>query len=218
MRPGQIGGSAGGELFDGEDEQRLPWLGAEENEPGPRIDGARVLALLLACVVLLAALAGALYWLFWAPGDTQQMADGSVIEAPDTPYKTRPTDPGGVEVEGTGGVSFAISEGETREGRIAERPVLVDADPTDGAGNFSDAGGAIGVQVGAYPSQAAAQAGWSQLNVRVPALAGRGHRIVEGSTDGGATYWLQALAGSPVEADTLCRAIREDGGDCQVKR
>jgi hypothetical protein len=76
----------------------------------------------------------------------------------------------------------------------------------------------IGVQVGAYSSRAAAEAGWTQLSARITPLQGRSHRVVEGTADSGTIYRLQAMAGSGDEADALCRGIKAAGGDCQVKR
>src|SRR5690606_30052908 len=78
--------------------------------------------------------------------------------------------------------------------------------------------GAIGVQVGAYASRAAAEAGWATLIGRLEPLQGHNHRVVEGIADSGTVYRLQALAGSLGEAQTLCQSIKAAGGDCQVKR
>ena len=76
----------------------------------------------------------------------------------------------------------------------------------------------VGVQVGAYSSRDAAEAGWSTLSGRIPALQGRNHRVVQGTADSGTIYRLQAVAGTVAEAETLCRSIKSQGGDCQVKR
>ena len=80
------------------------------------------------------------------------------------------------------------------------------------------ASGGIGVQVGAYSTRAQAETGWSQLTARIEALQGRNHRIVQGTADSGTIYRLQAVAGTVAEAETLCRSIKSQGGDCQVKR
>jgi hypothetical protein len=74
------------------------------------------------------------------------------------------------------------------------------------------------VQVGAYASRAAAEAGWATLTARIGALHGRSHRIVQGTVDGSTVYRLQAVAGTVDDANALCRAIKSEGGDCQVKR
>src|SRR5690606_6923850 len=99
-------------------------------------------------------------------GEDELLADGSVIEAPDEPYKTRPEDAGGREVAGTGETSFKVAEGRTVEGRIAGSGVApapsIDREQADaGAADAEAPSSAIGVQVGAYSSRAAAEAGWS---------------------------------------------------------
>lgn len=215
------------QLFDTEEEQqRLPWLAAEEDEPGSRIDGTRVLSLAIGSLAVLAAMAAALWWLFSAPGEASIVADGSLIEAPEAPYKIRPAEAGGTEVSGTGNVSFAIGEGEGFEGRLedewidqaAQAPDRAAAtEVPDGVTGVTGVTGLTGVQVGAYPTPEAAAAAWAQMSIRIPALHGRNRRVVEGSADSGAIYGLQALAGSRAEADALCRAIRSEGGDCQIK-
>ena len=107
--------------------------------------------------------------------DEALVADGGVIEAPDQPYKTRPTDPGGRQVEGTGDTSFEVAEGETVEGRIAgsgavPSPAIDRDQPETPAATATPAAGAVGVQVGAYSSRGAAETGWSQLSGRIEAL------------------------------------------------
>ena len=171
----------------------------------------------LAAVGLLALfLAFGAYWLLTRDTtDEALVAEGGTIEAPDGPYKTRPEDPGGREVEGTGDTSFEVAEGRTVEGRVAgsgeaARP-SIDRDQ-------ATATTSLGVQVGAYSSRAAAEAGWTTLSGRIEALQGRNHRVVQGTADSGTIFRLQAVAGTAAEADTLCRSIKSEGGDCQVKR
>ena len=150
------------------------------------------------------------------------LADGGTIEAPDEPYRTRPDDPGGRQVEGTGETSFEVAEGKKVEGRIAgsgEVPQAVPGPSIDREQADAPASaGAVGVQVGAYSSREAAETGWSTLAARIEALQGRNHRVVQGTADSGTIYRLQALAGTVAEAETLCRTIKSQGGDCQVKR
>lgn len=207
----------GDPLFDAEEQQRLPWLAAEEDEPGPRIDSTRVMSLALGSLAVLALMAGALWWLFATPGDVSIVADGSIIQAPETPYKVRPADAGGTEVAGTGNVSFGIGEGEGFEGRLQAESRAVAVEVPDGPAAGPEAASVIGVQVGAYSTREAADAAWGQLSTRIPVLQGRSRRVVEGSADSGAIFGLQALAGGRAEAGALCRQIRAEGGDCQVK-
>ncbi len=196
-------------------DERLPWLESDDEEEQAGVDTGRIVAFAAASVLVLALLAGVAWWLTRDRAPGELVADGSTIEAPDEPYKTRPENPGGEQVEGTGNTSFAVAEGEQIEGRIAvpapsPRPTASETGGAQAAG--------IGVQVGAYAARAAAESGWATLAGRIEALKGRDHRIVEATIDSGRIYRLQAVAGTVGEAETLCREIKSAGGDCQVKR
>jgi len=195
-------------------DERPPWLEGEDEDGDPGLDTARVLKVALACLVLLLALAALGWWLIVGPGEAAPEADGSVIAAPATPYKTRPADPGGRTVQGTGDTSFQVAEGRQVEARI------VAANPPTPAPLATDAppAGMIGVQIGAYPTKEAAEAGWSGFATRLEVLQGRSHRVLQGAADSGTVYRLQVVAGSTEEARALCDALRHEGGDCQVKR
>ncbi len=205
----------GDELFRGDDGRPLPWLEPEEDEEHARgsagFDPARAAGVILGGLALLGALAAAGWWLLDAREDAEIAATGGIIAAPEGPYKVRPAERGGTSVAGTGDISFAIAEGEAREGRIAGREPVADED----AGSASADG--VGVQIGAFPSNEEATRGWETMRTRIPALDGRGHRILEAPADAGMVYQLQVVAGSEAEAGALCEAIRADGGDCQVK-
>jgi hypothetical protein len=208
-------------LADGE--ERLPWLESDDDYEQPGVDTGRIVAFGAVIGLALVLALGALWWFTRDGTDEAMVADGSVIEAPEEPYRTRPDNPGGQQVAGTGDTSFEVGEGETVEGRIAgsgEVPApSIDRDQAEAPTTKpSAAAGAIGVQVGAYSSRAAAEAGWSQLAGRIDALQGRNHRVVQGTADSGTIYRLQAVAGTAAEANTLCRSIKSQGGDCQVKR
>jgi len=212
-------------LADGD--ERLPWLESDDDDEQPGVDTGRLIAFASVGLLAVVLALGALWWFTRDGTDEELVADGSTIEAPDQPYRARPADPGGREVAGTGDTSFEVAEGQTVEGQIAGEGTApspsIDRDQPDTpaaapSAASSPAAGAIGVQVGAYSSRAAAEAGWSQLSGRIDALQGRNHRIVQGTADSGTIYRLQALAGTTAEADTLCRSIRSEGGDCQVKR
>jgi len=207
-------------------DERLPWLESDDDYEQPGVDTGRIVAFaavgLLAVVVLL----GTLYF-FTRDERDAPLADGSIIEAPDEPYKTRPEDPGGRQVEGTGDTSFEVAEGQRVDGRIeaGSTPAsATDRDPSGAPGGAAPSAGSallaagVGVQVGAYSTRAQAEAGWSQLVGRFEVLQGRSHRVLEGVADSGTIYRLQAIAGGATEADALCRDIKAAGGDCQVKR
>lgn len=207
-------------LADGE--ERLPWLESDDEDEQPGVDTGRIVAFGAVGVLALVLLLGALWWFTGDRADEELIADGGVIEAPDEPYRTRPDDPGGQQVAGTGDTSFEVGEGQAVEGRIAgsDAPApSIDREQADApAATATPAARGIGVQVGAYSSRDAAETGWTTLSGRIEALQGRNHRVVQGTADSGTIYRLQALAGTVAEAETLCRSIKAQGGDCQVKR
>jgi hypothetical protein len=214
-------------LLSGEDE-RAPWLDPDGEDEGSALDLRRIfVAALIGCGIVTAAIAGT-FWVLEERANPDIVADGSVIEAPDEPYKTRPQDPGGMEVAGTGDVSFEVAEGRAHEGVFAPDAFSPpDAEPaTEPGAAAPEAVGAVGaadaplvgVQVGAFASPEEARAGWDRLRARNEALQGRNIRIVEGRADASPVFGLQVVAGSVAEAVALCRAIRDSGGDCQVKR
>ncbi|HYD25496.1 MAG TPA: SPOR domain-containing protein [Croceibacterium sp.] len=204
-------------------DERLPWLESDDDYEQPGVDTGRIMAFAAVGLLAVVLVVGALWWFTRDSRDVELVADGSTIEAPDEPYRTRPDDPGGRQVEGTGQTSFEVAEGEQVEGRIAAGSIpapSIDREQAQagGAATAPAPSGGIGVQVGAYSTREAAEAGWSQLAGRFEPLQGRSHRVVEGTVDGGRIYRLQAVAGTAAEADTLCGAIKSAGGDCQVKR
>ena len=154
------------------------------------------------------------------------IADGSTIEAPVGPIKEKPENPGGRNFAGTGDVAPAVSEGESREGRIVEKIVptsakaIVKSDDvkseTPSPAPAVNSGG-VSVQVGAYSNKAGAEKGWNALNRQTDALVGFKYRIVEGQADIGTVYRLQAVAADAASAKSLCDKLRADGLACQVK-
>ncbi|MFC3098579.1 SPOR domain-containing protein [Alteraurantiacibacter palmitatis] len=213
-----------------DEDDALPWLESDEEEEEPASDYRILIFAALAVAALAAILFSANHFLSrQSAGDA--VPDGSTIAAPEEPYKERPENPGGSEVAGTGDMSFEVGEGQRREGRIAgdapapsiDVEAAPTAAPTTGAGPAATpaparAATGVGVQIGAYSTRAAADAGWSQLSGRYSALQGLGHRVVEGTADSGTIFRLQAIASDVEAANALCRSIRNAGGDCQVKR
>ena len=213
-----------------EDEQ-LPWLEADDEYEQQGPDTGKLMALAVAGLLAILGLVGAIWWSTRdddAGAEAARVAQGGTIEAPDAPYKFRPEDAGGEQVAGTGDVSFEVGEGRARESVVkgaVPQPAIDRTQAAGEAGEAKEAGdapkpatGGVGVQVGAYSSEQSAQQGWSVLAARLPALSGVSHRVVTGTVDGGTIYRLQAVAGSVEGAEALCRAIRSQGGDCQVKR
>ncbi len=211
-------------------DERLPWLESDEDYEQPGVDTGRIVAFAAVGLLFIVLVLGAIYYFTRDRRDAELVADGSTIEAPAEPYKTRPENPGGREVEGTGDTSYEVAEGQQVEGQIAAGVPVPSIDreqanapaptpsPSPTVASASAGTGGIGVQVGAYSTRAQAEAGWSQLSGRFEALKGRSHRVLQGTADSGTIFRLQAVAGSVGEADTLCRSIKSAGGDCQVKR
>ncbi|MFZ1743395.1 MAG: SPOR domain-containing protein [Pontixanthobacter sp.] len=204
------------------DDEPLPWLESDYDGEDEGPDTARLVGFgLLGFLALALLLAAAWYFLRDKP-DPDLIADGSTIEAPSGPMKERPEDAGGKQFEGTGNIAPTVGEGQTTEGRLAPDAapgpsidVTSTSAPTPAAA--APSAGGIGVQVGAYSSQAGANAAWTTLAGQTDALKGFQHRVVEGKVDGGSVFRLQAVAGDAAAANRLCTALKSDGIACQVK-
>ncbi len=217
------GGEGEAQLALDEADLRLPWLEAADEDGDEGLDWSRVgrFAGFFAGFVLLAALA---IWLLrdWQLAPPE--GDGSVIAAPETPYKVRPENPGGKTFAGTGDTSYKIGEGIEREARIAQKQPDPEA-PLPAAEETPEPAPApkpqiagVGVQVGAYSTEAAAQKGWQTLTQRYQRLGDFDRRIVEGRADIGTVFRLQAVTGSVSSANALCSELKANGIECQVKR
>ena len=212
-----------------EDDDRLPWLESDEEDEPAAYDTGRLVGLGLIMLVVLALLVGGIWFLTHRGLSDGPPPDGSLIAAPEGPFKVRPTDPGGKIFPGTGDTSFAVGEGKTVEGRIANNsgppsPIAslaaspkATASPT--ATPTVDAGLPAGtaVQVGAYSSKSDAETGWRTLMRQTSLLNGVHYRIIEGHADIGRVYRLQAVGGDHAGAVQLCAKLSAEGIACQVK-
>ena len=218
--PEDLDASPGYERLELGDEDRLPWLESPDDIGDEGVDSGRVIGFVLLGLVALAMIVGAV-WFVSNRAAGPAPADGRLIRAEAGPYQVRPDDPGGKTFAGTGDTSFAVSEGQTRGGKLAGSEASpapkAPASPTAGASPAPPAGG-VGVQVGAYSNPADAEAGWATLSGRNPALAGLKHRVVEGRADIGTVYRLQAVAADLDAANALCASLKAAGQGCQVKR
>ncbi|MDR2856719.1 MAG: SPOR domain-containing protein, partial [Novosphingobium sp.] len=109
------------------DDVRLPWLEADDDEDDFRSGGSGRIAGLLVpglLVLALALIGGGIWWATRGHKDALP-ADGSIITAPQQPYKARPQDPGGKTFAGTGDTSFAVSQGRTRPAKLGGAPETV---------------------------------------------------------------------------------------------
>lgn len=204
-------------------DERLPWLeSADDEDDESVVDTARLVRFVALGVALLALLVGGVWFVNHRNGTDAQLSEGAVIAAPTEPYKTEPADKGGKTFAGTGDSAFAVSEGKSPATKLAgaDKPV---AAPSPAASASPAAAAAetvagVGVQVGAYTSKAAAEAGWSRLVSSHDVLKTAKHRVVEGSADIGTVYRLQAVTADVAAANALCSALKSAGAACQVKR
>ena len=104
----------------GDDDAALPWLEGDDEEEFESGNSGQLIALLLLGLLAIGLVVGGIWWMSQRSTDPELVADGSVIEAPEEPYKEKPEDPGGKTFEGTGDTSFAVSQGETRPARLGQ--------------------------------------------------------------------------------------------------
>jgi cell division septation protein DedD len=237
-RDGDQGGEPGGEewLEDGDqpleterlalddEDERLPWLESGDDAEYGDDDGSdsgQTLRLGLMALAALAAIVLGIYWLSHRNPDPALTPDGSLVAADPQPYKEAPKDPGGKTFDGTGDTSFAVSEGQSKPAQMGPGQAAAPAPAPSakpGAAPAAAASGGVGVQVGAFSTKAAAEAGWTKLTGSAgAALSGVSHRVVEGKADNGTVFRLQAVAPNADAAQALCSKLKGAGISCQVK-
>jgi hypothetical protein len=214
-----------------DDEDRLPWLEAVE-EDGDR-DGpsaGKLIALVLVGLVTIGLIVGGLFWI----GNRQRgtsSGEPELIAAPAGDYKVKPADPGGMEVEGKGDTAFAASEGAEPKGAIdmsavpetpvtpapakpkaAPKPAPRQAAPAPApAAPAPTAGGGASIQLGAFSSQAGANSAWKALSDRFAYLAPLTHSVTPVASGGRTLYRLRA---SGPGATNICGRLRVAGEQC----
>jgi hypothetical protein len=105
------------DLRSGYDEDSLPWLQEVEDEDAPRGISARAMLVGVLLVALIAAaVAGGFYWLGSRGGGVA--GEPELIKAPDTPYKVKPEDPGGLDIAGESRTTFETSAGQDVDSRL----------------------------------------------------------------------------------------------------
>lgn len=205
---------------------RLPWLEAvDEDGDGPGF--GRLIALVLIGLVTIGVVVGGI---FYMRSQGTELKLPEFIAASDEPYKVKPSNPGGMEVEGQGATAFAASEGADPKGAIntnavPEKP-LVKAAPTPAAPAQPEvkkaaapapaqpapaAAGGAAIQLGAFSSQAAANNAWKALSSRFAYLKPLTHSVVAVASGGKTLYRLRA---SGPDAAGICRRLQAAGEDC----
>ena len=207
-------------------EQNFPWLEpVEDEDDAPRLSARQMVVGIVLALLAAALIAGTMFWL-----GHRNAGEGSgppeLIAAPTGPYKVKPSDPGGLDVSGESGTAYATSAGEQPDAQLdlnavpeeaiarrqqqgaptAEAPLAGDGQPAGPAGSS--------IQLGFFPSQAAANSSWDVLSARFPAVAGAGKMVVP--FQGG--YRLRASFGSAAEAGRACQLLKVAGEACFVVR
>lgn len=215
------------------DDGQLPWLQAVEDEDEPRGVSARkmlaALGLVLIAVLLVAA---TFFWL--GRRDTAVNGPPELIKAPPAPYKVKPPNPGGLDIQGESETAFETSSGEDTDAqldlsKVPESPVgkpakeqpqaapqpapaaEAKAPPKAEPAPPTVAHGSI-IQLGAFANQAQAERAWTALSSRFPSIGSMGKLIVP--FPGGIR--LRATADSPTEAKQACQTLKAAGENCFV--
>ena len=212
-----------------DEEDRLPWLEAVDEDEGREGPSAlKTIVMVLIGLVVIGAIVGGVFWM--GNRDAAENRDEQLIAAPEGDYKVKPDDPGGMPVEGQGGTAFAASEGADPKGAIdtsavpeapvtevkpkaAPAPAVKQPEPkaaTPGQAAPAAAGGST-IQVGAFPSQAAAEKAWKAMSGRFGYLAPLSHNVVAAQVNGRTWYRLRA---SGAGAADVCNRLRVAGENC----
>ncbi len=125
----------------------------------------------------------------------------TVAAAPVTPPVTKPAAP--------------VSAPTPPKPAEVKRPVEVASKPEPAKPAVAASGGPA-VQLGAFGSEAKAQAAWSGLAGRFPALKSLSHSVTLAEVGGKKLYRLRATAGSRDKAATVCRALSHAKEACNV--
>jgi cell division protein FtsN len=222
-----------------DDDDRLPWLEAVEEDGGEA--GPSALKLIVAVLIGLAAIGGIVGGIFWMGNrDAAENRAPETIAAPEGPYKVKPDNPGGMAVEGQGATAFDAAQGGTPNASIdteavpeapvtaqpkapppaAKAPPLLKAPPPTnapapkaGAGATPAAAAGPGgtIQLGAFPNAALAEKAWKALSGRFAYLAPLSHNVVSAQVNGKTWYRLRA---SGPGAGNVCGRLRVAGENC----
>jgi len=123
----------------GHGEDRLPWLEAVEPDADHEMNGGRrITGVLIAGLVALGLLVGGL-WVMNSQSPPAKGGDGNLIAAAEGDYKTKPSDAGGMKVDGQGDTAAAAAQGADSNGKIdanakPEAPITPATAPKAAAG------------------------------------------------------------------------------------
>ena len=222
-------------------DDRLPWLEAVEEDG--RNEGPSALKLIVAVLIGLVAIGGVVGGIFWLGnrGAARHAgAEPELIKAQPGAYKVKPSQPGGMTVEGEGDTAFQASAGADPKGKIntaavPEAPVqkgqqtaqpqpqaqaaapekkpaatIKAPAPTAAPAAVPAAGGAT-IQLGSFPSGAMAEKAWKAMAGRFAYLAPLSHSVV--SAEVGGKTWYRLRASGP-DAAGICGRLKVAGEQC----
>jgi hypothetical protein len=219
------------------DDGQLPWLQAVDDEDEPRGVSARKMVAAVGVVLLAVLLVGATF--FWlGRRDTNVNGPPELIQAPPGPYKIKPPNPGGLDIQGESETAFETSAGEDSDAQLdlskmpeqpvakprkeqpqaAPQPGFAAAPPTSNPPAKAEpepqpaaAHGSV-IQLGAFANQAQAERAWTALSGRFPSV-GAMNKLIVPFTGG---IRLRASAASPAEAKQACQTLKAAGENCFV--
>ena len=216
------------------DDQGLPWLEAVDDEDGPRgVSGKKMFAALTIVGVAALIVAATFFWL--GRRDAQVTGAPELIRADPAPYKTRPDDPGGLDVAGESETAYSTSAGEDPDAALdmaklpdgvdAPAPEPVVAEPAKPSPPkepkvaapvaAAPVSGGPTIQLGAYASTIKAETAWSMLSARFPEVAALSKSVVSATVGGKAIHRLRAV-GSAEQTRAACAAMKAAGESCLV--
>lgn len=230
---------------EGDPEDRLPWLESAEEEYSEGPSATRVIALIVGALVLIALAVWAYGAMRSRPaatgtGELIKAPDGDYKVKPDEPGGMKVDGEGDTVFSTSEGSakSGAIDTRAVSEAPIAGRTAapkaadagsakVVSALPTVGgrltaqapqvtAARPSVGGGSALVQLGSFPSEAAASTAWSELSKRLAYLAPLGKSVEKAEVNGKTVYRLRVNAGSNGAATSLCGKLKVAGEPCFV--
>jgi hypothetical protein len=221
------------------DDDRLPWLEAvEEDEAGPSL--GKLLAFVLLGILLIGLVVGGVYWLgtrgngggagngelITSPGEykvrpenpggmqlgnqaTTQTATAEGAEGPASLNRAATPEAPVTQPQAQAQAQQPPQARPAQPQPQAAQPAPAPAQPRPQQQAARPAGPTI--QVGAYPSEATANAEWGRLTQRYPYLRALGHRVEVYQRGGQTFYRLRASGG---EASAVCRRLRAAGQPC----
>lgn len=228
------------------DQDRLPWLETAEDESEGAQVSRIVGAVLVGLAAIAAILAAVYWFQHRAPapGDGRLIAaeQGDYKIKPQDPGGMKVDGEGDAAVATSGGAkagSGKIAVGDLPETPVTGRKVADPAaKPTTGTTVTATAsaptakltapapgkpvtiasGGGAGavVQLGAFPSEAAANSAWTARSKRFDYLAALGKSVQKAEVNGRTFYRLRVNAGSAGAAQDLCNKLKVAGEGCLV--